>query len=875
MSWIVTPNLITITDADSPVAGPPGWQTGTTAPSTALTSEADINIQGASCASWGIKTAGIYQLFYSSSAAVNLNNQHLYVWFQSTNIKLTNTYANKGISVMVGLGGAYSINNIAGWVVDGDDTYPGGWQCYVVDCNRRPDWSGSGWTSTAIQNVQKVGMQLSCSEATTKAVINTYIDAIRYGSGLTIYSGSTSTPATWESLYQSDFTGSNKYGIVSKRAGVYFVQGMIQIGTPASESYFYDTNQIVQFESKFVSESLYRINITGSRTTCSFGGVIGSGINSIGINPIIIRGSSDLKKVGVLGGPASFTQSLRPVFDIGPEVEEFQSYSTQFADLKEINFGTSTTPMNGSKLKLVGNTFSNTFPITKNISGTASLELNNTLVSTTGSYTSISASHAFLLLDTGSIDSTQFQVLNTYGFTSTTANTTQTFTLTNHIFTSNTKYLTIYQNKTWNIINPVWSTPTTNSLAFVESGSNYVNEQYRYTTTVVDSNLAALSASKCYIYEGTITGSVVYRGQTDSSGLFTVDILKTLFMPSASTAESPRLLVSQSYGNFANKIYKYTYTPYIAGLTVAAAINKNIALVTDGNISETNQDTALASSSSIFVTKNSGSLNPVKVISYKSGSVAFTSGSTVTGASSGATGMVNQYIGDSLTGTVVLKLGNITKFTHNEILTSGGTSIATASVNSSDGGFSGSYTWNVECGSNTLQGVYDYLAAEMASYPIRSATFVQVLNWGQGQQSQLMYAGGLGYYTDRNTSLAQGVWLSNYGLGTINYITSDEGYQYIPPVQYTLTLTNLIAGSEVRVFLTGSVTGSMGNELAGIESSGTTFGYSYIYMGDVYVDMVVINKDYEYIRIQNVLITNINASIPIQQRTDRNYSNPQ
>ena len=150
MSWIVTPNLITITDADSPVAGPPGWQTGTTAPSTALTSEADINIQGASCASWGIKTAGIYQLFYSSSAAVNLNNQHLYVWFQSTNIKLANTYANKGISVMVGLGGAYSINNIAGWVVDGDDTYPGGWQCYVVDCNRRPDWSGSGWTSTAI-----------------------------------------------------------------------------------------------------------------------------------------------------------------------------------------------------------------------------------------------------------------------------------------------------------------------------------------------------------------------------------------------------------------------------------------------------------------------------------------------------------------------------------------------------------------------------------------------------------------------------------------------------------------------------------------------------------------------------------------------------
>ena len=162
----------------------------------------------------------------------------------------------------------------------------------------------------------------------------------------------------------------------------------------------------------------------------------------------------------------------------------------------------------------------------------------------------------------------------------------------------------------------------------------------------------------------------------------------------------------------------------------------------------------------------------------------------------------------------------------------------------------------------------------MASFPLRGGIWEKAMNWGQGLESQLLYVGPSGYYTSRNAFLRQGVWVSNYGAGTVGYMTSDEGFLYVPPIQYTLTLTGLIPGSEVRIYLTGSVTGSMGDEVAGIESSGTTFSYSYIYGGDLYVDVVVVNVDYEYLRVENVLVTNANSSIPIQQRLDRNYYNP-
>jgi hypothetical protein len=881
MSWIVTPNLITLNTADNIT----NWVAAGTTLSTATALETDISIQGSGSISWGTKSIGPHFLFYSSST-VDMRNQHFYIWFQSAAAKTLDTFANKGVGVILSLGGAFSLANTAIWAVDGNDTYPGGWKCYVIDCNKAPDYAGAGWTATALQNVQKFGMLVSCSSTPVRSGIpNQFIDVIRYGSGLTIYSGSAANPATFESLYFTDAletvgtASKNKFGVVDKRGGVYFLQGAITIGSGSETTYFNDTDQIVQFETYLVSESLYKITVTGSKTTCSFGTLIGSGESAIGVDPIILRGAEDLKRKSPTGGPASYTQSLRPVFYVSPEVKRFNMYGSRIADFKEVNFGIESIPMNGTNLQLVDNSFSNTFPITSNISPPASLLLNNKIISTTGSLAGVGSfldprqSFAIKLVTTTSMDGTQISVLNSFGFTSTGSSVAEVYTLTNQPFTSNTKYLTVYPNKTWDVINPTWTVPiTTQSLVFVTSASNFVNERYSYDTTIVDPTGTVISGSKVYIYEGTLTDSVLYTTTAATgTGLASTNVTKTTYTPTGSTTNPSSSILSSSYGGFSNKVYQYGYSPYAASIVFTAPVIQTLALVTDTNITDPNQATARTNGATVVVSKFSGSFNPVKVIKYLSGSTSFVSGSPVTGSSSGATGVVIEFLGDSVEGTVVLAKGNSIPFSNFEALRNGATSYATSSVLSSLGGFSGSYTWMIDCANSPLTTAYDYLAAQMATIPIAS-TFNDVLIWGQGTQTQLMYVGTSGYFTNRNRN--QGVWVAKKGAGTIAFLTSNEGYSYVPPVQYTLTLTGLIADSEVRIFVTGSENGAMGQELTGIESSGTSFSYSYIYQSDIYVDIVVINVGYEYLRVSNILVSNANSSIPIQQRIDRNYRNP-
>jgi hypothetical protein len=87
-----------------------------------------------------------------------------------------------------------------------------------------------------------------------------------------------------------------------------------------------------------------------------------------------------------------------------------------------------------------------------------------------------------------------------------------------------------------------------------------------------------------------------------------------------------------------------------------------------------------------------------------------------------------------------------------------------------------------------------------------------------------------------------------------------------------LTLTGIVSGSEVRI-LSSSVTSQV-EELAGTDESGTTFAYNYTFSSGDTIDIVVLHIDYEYLRISNFELASTNASLPIQQNTDRVYRNP-
>lgn len=102
--------------------------------------------------------------------------------------------------------------------------------------------------------------------------------------------------------------------------------------------------------------------------------------------------------------------------------------------------------------------------------------------------------------------------------------------------------------------------------------------------------------------------------------------------------------------------------------------------------------------------------------------------------------------------------------------------------------------------------------------------------------------------------------VNNTGAGTVNVVTA----------QTTLTLTGIVSNSEVRIYSSGTTT-----ELAGVESTiASTFQYSYTYSASTFVDIVVHNVGYVYYRVDAYELGAADASLPIAQIFDRNYSNP-
>lgn len=181
----------------------------------------------------------------------------------------------------------------------------------------------------------------------------------------------------------------------------------------------------------------------------------------------------------------------------------------------------------------------------------------------------------------------------------------------------------------------------------------------------------------------------------------------------------------------------------------------------------------------------------------------------------------------------------------------------------------------IDCSGETLANVYEYL-----KYVVRynSSGLTYQINGNDGQE----YRNTSGYtWIDVKTAPfgtfaggkffgARGVWIENMdGADIQSYqLIDSNGEIQSPPENYSLILTNLITGSEIRIF-TGNT-----YEIAGIESSTNTFTYQYTYTSDFDVDIVVHNISYVYIRIYGFTLSNSNSTLPIQQQKDRWYENP-
>ena len=97
------------------------------------------------------------------------------------------------------------------------------------------------------------------------------------------------------------------------------------------------------------------------------------------------------------------------------------------------------------------------------------------------------------------------------------------------------------------------------------------------------------------------------------------------------------------------------------------------------------------------------------------------------------------------------------------------------------------------------------------------------------------------------------------------------GAQYpVESVAATLNITNLVTGTEVRVFNT-----SDDSELGGVESSDTSFAYNYTWEGvDTNAYIAVHSLGYVPVRYTNQALGRNGLDIECQQQIDRVYENP-
>jgi hypothetical protein len=193
---------------------------------------------------------------------------------------------------------------------------------------------------------------------------------------------------------------------------------------------------------------------------------------------------------------------------------------------------------------------------------------------------------------------------------------------------------------------------------------------------------------------------------------------------------------------------------------------------------------------------------------------------------------------------------------------------------------SGSFNW-VEfifpTGTTLENGTHYVLTFEFLDIPIGTEVWVMQDGTGTHGGNRVVYMEGGGWagWSTIDTPFAIA---DESGKATINCSNGSNPSSALDPNYgctrivntVTLTLTGLIAGSEVRIYTHDTTT-----ELSGIESvEGSTHAYSYTYVAGTYVDIVVLAMGYLYYRLENFLLASTSASLPIAQQRDRQYTNP-
>jgi hypothetical protein len=173
-------------------------------------------------------------------------------------------------------------------------------------------------------------------------------------------------------------------------------------------------------------------------------------------------------------------------------------------------------------------------------------------------------------------------------------------------------------------------------------------------------------------------------------------------------------------------------------------------------------------------------------------------------------------------------------------------------------------TWRyqIDCGNNDLDDVYSWLSNQYVTSG--SSPWLQDLRLAR---TKLLERSGDSYYTEMVEN--HGVYVKNWNIGTVSYLTADDDSKYYPPAQVTFSLTNLVPGTEVGIYKDVDQ-----SELYHQETSGSSAAHPYTWSEDIPVYVQIHHVQYESITMDNIVLGSSNQSIPVSQQFDRNYDNP-
>jgi len=716
MAVTVTPNLTTIHACDAA-----DWSGGSL--------NQDYHLEGNGCLAEKVSQSLGTLRTYTFSTIDMSGGEHIYFWLYVMGVP--DTKVNGGLRVYIEDGSG----NYGTWYVGGKDTIDGGWNCFVVD-PASTYTSGSGTILT--NDIVKVGVQFKVLSKSVGNAANVFWDIVRYGTGLKITGGTSGDKGTFEEIYQDDIT--NKYGVIKKQGGVYFVQGSLQFGDTSGTNYFSDNGQVIVFKDMPVASDFYKISVTGnSGGTNSFqlGSVVGSGASAIGKSGCVVT-SEGTAKYEVLVDSA--------------DINELKLYGNTFDTARTVKLGTSTVQL-ANTIDLIDNIFANTDTFTKNIGGTTNI-LRNTIADST------STTAALETYDTAE-DYYEFKFISTYGWA--TGLTSSTIQVDNYQDINATRDLNVDDSSSnvWKFLDSSKNPLTIN---WTSTGSAYVQLLYSLDLHVEDPDGTDLQNARTMLYEDS-QDAIVNLQDTDVNGDSSDDTL---------VRQDDDASTNFTRGPFILAVYRYGQDPFRAPQTVSAAIAKDITLVDDPVITQS-EATALAHAGIVVSLET----NPAQIIEYDTGSGTLTEGETLTGGTSGATGVIVEIItGDDTAGRVLLKTRNGTAFDATEGLSS--TSWSGNKLNTTVY----SFQWYIDAGSNSLDDTYHWLAAKMAM----TTPDTWVTNARKRFGKLLTNVGGQ-YQTERNVADTEGIVIGKRGAGTVEYFTDDSGATIAPSATYTLTVT--------------------------------------------------------------------------------------